>query len=55
MPEATTPPTTTGEPTDEERELFDRLYERYQNEDEEVARICELARQSSDPSEEANS
>ncbi|UIP00304.1 kinesin [Halobaculum sp. CBA1158] len=54
MTEATTPPTT-HEPSDEDEELFDRLYERYQDTDEEVARICELARQSfASDSEEAN-
>jgi len=46
-------PNGTGELTDDERDLFERLADRYEGED--VGRICEVVLQSSDSNEEANS
>lgn len=44
-------PNSSEELTDEERELFERLAEKHEN-DNEVSRICELVLQSSDSDSE---
>ncbi|SFR41814.1 hypothetical protein SAMN04487947_1186 [Halogeometricum rufum] len=49
------PPAQTDALTDDDRELFERLADEYEDDDE-MSRLCELVLQSSDtPSEEANS
>ena len=40
--------------TQEERDVFERLADRY-DDDDDIKRICELVLQSSEPSEEASS
>ncbi|ADD05182.1 kinesin protein family member [Natrialba magadii ATCC 43099] len=56
MSQSTSP--TSSEPndelTDDERELFERLAAKHED-DEEVSRICEMVLQSSADNEEANS
>lgn len=50
MSEAATPPDT--DPPSEDRDLFERLRERYEGVDEEIVRICDLVTHSGGSSKE---